>query len=137
MDYAQATKTAEGWFSEDNDPDPNPMPQVCGYYLLVKPLKAKEKVGSILLPDQVKDDVQQLTNVARVLAVGPEAYKGERFAEPWCKVGDYVVFQKFRGSKILVQNIPVTLIADDEVLMVVESPEEINNSMFNFSKGSS
>lgn len=137
-DLAQATKTAEGWFSEDSDPDPKPLPKVCGYNLIVKPLGVKEKIGSILLPDSVKDDVKSLTNVARVLAVGDEAYKGDRYTsgEPWCKPGDYIVFQKFRGVKILYKNVPLTLIADDEVLMVIDNPTEVNSNMFNFSKAS-
>src|SRR5690606_16978170 len=116
------------WYSEDSEDDPKPLPYVCGYNILVKPLKVKSKVGNILLPEQTRDDAQQLTNVARVLKVGPEAYKdSNRFSEPWCKEGDYVVFQKFRGVKIAYKGVPLTLIADDEVLMVVPDPASINN----------
>lgn len=137
-DFVQATKASESWFSEDTEPDPAPLPKICGYNILVKPLGVKKKVGNIHLPDSVRDDAQALTNVGRVLITGPEAYQGERFTsqEPWCKPGDYVVFQKFRGVKILYKNVPLTLLADDEILMVVDKPDEINSNFFNFSKAS-
>lgn len=137
-DFVQATKASESWFSEDGEVDPSPLPKVCGYNILVKPLGVKKKVGSIHLPESVRDEAQALTNVGRVLVTGPEAYQGDRFTsqEPWCKVGDYVVFQKFRGVKILFKNTPLTLLADDEVLMVVNKPDEINSSFFNFGKSS-
>lgn len=136
-EFGQAMKTAENWFSDPNEPDPEVLPQVCGYNLLVRPLRVKEKVGSIILPDSVRDDAQALTNVARVLAVGPDAYTGDRFSTgPWCKKGDYVVFSKFRGAKILFRNVPLTLIADDEVLMVVNDPLDIQAANFNMTKQS-
>lgn len=137
-ELAQVSKTTNDWYSADDEPDPSPLPFLCGYYLMVKPLKVKEKVGSLYLPDQVRDDVQQMTNVARVLKLGSDAYKDEgKFPSgPWCKEGDYVVYQKFRGVKIAYKGVPVTIIADDEVLMVVPDPTDVNNNMFNFTKAS-
>jgi len=131
-DFAQAMKSAESWYSEDTEPDPTPLPGVCGYNLLVKPLGIKEKHNGIFIPQSAREDAKSLTNVARVLAIGPEAYKGGKFesSEPWCKVGDYIVFSKFRGVKIAYKTVPLTLIADDEVLMVVADSSDINNTFF-------
>ena len=59
------------WISDDNKIDPDILPELPGYHVLVRPISIKEKTkGGILLPDAVKDDMAYLTTVGRVLKIG-------------------------------------------------------------------
>jgi co-chaperonin GroES (HSP10) len=61
-----------------------------------------------------------------VLAVGPQAYKGEKYPEgPWCKVGDWVIFARYAGSRFKIDGGEVRLLNDDEIIATVKDPEDI------------
>ena len=45
--------------------------------------------------------------------------------DPWCKVGDWVVFARYAGSRIQIDGGEVRLLNDDEVLATVEDPTDI------------
>ena len=80
------------WISDDDTLDPDILPELPGYHVLVRPISIKEKTkGGILLPGSVKDDISYLTTVGRVLKIGNLAYKDkEKFpAGAWCKEDDY------------------------------------------------
>ena len=66
-----------------------------GERILIKPFQV-EKVtsGGILLTSEVtsKEDAGQIQ--AEVIALGDMAYQG---VEPWCKVGDKIIFAKYAG----------------------------------------
>ena len=49
----------------------------------------------------------------------------DRFQEPWCKVGDWVVFARYAGSRIEIDGGEVRLLNDDEVLATVQDPTDI------------
>lgn len=78
-------------------PDVNPGKKPLGAWVLVQyKLAPTVTKGGIVLADASRDDDQFKINVARVLAVGPLAFrdevKGELLAEaPWFSVGDFVV----------------------------------------------
>ena len=59
--------------------------------------------------------------------MGPECYKDkERYPSgPWCKVGDWVVFARYAGSRIEIDGGEVRLLNEDEVLATVKNPEDI------------
>jgi hypothetical protein len=51
------------------------LPQLPGYYVLVKPVSIKKQTkGGIILPDSTRDDIAYLTTVGRVLKLGDLAY---------------------------------------------------------------
>ena len=72
------------------------------------------------------------TNVGLVLKVGPDAYKdSNRFPEgPWCKEKDWVLFAKYAGSRIKIEGGELRLLNDDEVLAVIEDPEDILHATY-------
>ena len=75
------------WISDDDTIDPDILPELPGYHVLVRPISIKEKTkGGILLPGSVKDDISYLTTVGRVLKIGDLAYKDkEKFPSgAWC-----------------------------------------------------
>ena len=124
------------WISDSELPDPSPLPRVLGWQLLVRPLSIRSKTkGGLILPDAVKDDLAFLTTVGRVLAVGPMAYRDDTGGEPWCKVGDYICYGKFKGIKFLYRGVRLLLLDDRDALLAVSAPEDIDPS-FALTKGS-
>ena len=62
-----------------------------------------------------------------VLKVGALAYADQsKFPTgAWCKKGDWIIFGRYAGARIPIDGGEIRLINDDEVLGVVNSPEDI------------
>jgi co-chaperonin GroES (HSP10) len=121
------------WAQDEDIADPSPLPIIPGYRLLIRPLKVQGKTkGSILLPDSFKDDINYLTTVGRVLAVGDLAYADkEKFPTgPWCQVGDIVCYGKMNGNKIRYKGVNLIMLYDDQIIMRIEDPSDVD-PMFN------
>lgn len=104
----------------------------CGYRITVRLKKAEEKTrGGVFLVDQTKDEKRHLAMIAEVVELGPEAYvstKDRTFSQPWCRVGDFIQFSKYAGSRMVINEIEYRSINDDEVQGVVpegRDPAEI------------
>jgi|TARA_R100001129_G_scaffold26031_1_gene17319 co-chaperonin GroES (HSP10) len=132
--YGNAVKN-DDWITENSVPDPDPLPQLPGYHILIRPVSIrKETKGGILLPDQFTEDVKYLTTVGRVLAIGESAYQDKnKFPNgAWCSVGDYVAYGRHVGHKFIYKGIRLLLVFDDQIIMNVESPETLD-IMYNLS----
>ena len=117
------------WITDNEMPDPETLPNVPGYHIYVRPLSIRTKTkGGILMPDKFKDDIQYLTTVGRVAKVGSLAYKdkGKFPSGSWCSEGDYVCYGKHTGQKFIYQGIRYLLIYDDQVIMTIEDPSDID-----------
>jgi len=104
------------------------LPQPTGWRILILPFKMKEKTkGGIIMGHDTLEKQQVASQCGNVLAVGPHAYQDkERFPDgPWCKVGDWVMFARYAGSRIKIEGGEVRLLNDDEVLAKIENPEDI------------
>ncbi len=104
------------------------LPKPTGWRMLVLPFRMKEKTkGGVLLGTETIDRQQVASQCGNVLAMGPDCYKDpERFSDgPWCKVGDWVVFARYAGSRIEIEGGEVRLLNDDEVLATVQDPTDI------------
>jgi len=91
---------------EEAFPKVDPMIQPLGARVLVQLRAVKEKISSagIVLPEETKETEKWNTQVGKVLAVGPIAFKkrdtNENWPEgAWCKVGDYVRVIKWGGDR--------------------------------------
>lgn len=85
--------------------------------LLVKRVEAEQKTaGGIILPDSAQEKPQK----AKVVAVGPGKLldNGER-APLDIKVGDVVVFSKYGGTEISVDDEEHLILSESDVLAVV------------------
>ena len=87
-------------------PNVDPMIKPLGARILVQLRAVKEKISSagILLPEETKEAEKWNTQVGKVLAVGPIAFKKRDTNEPWpegswCDVGDYVRVIKWGGDR--------------------------------------
>ncbi len=104
------------------------LPKPTGWRLLVLPFKMNEKTkGGVLLGQETLERQQVGSQCGNVLAMGPDCYNDkDRFKEgPWCKVGDWIIFARYAGSRIEIEGGEVRLLNDDEVLATVQDPTDI------------
>ena len=104
------------------------LPHPTGWRMLVLPFKMNEKTkGGVLLGQETIERQQVGSQCGNVLAMGPDCYNDKnRFAQgPWCKVGDWVGFARYAGSRIEIEGGEVRLLNDDEVLATVQDPTDI------------
>lgn len=105
------------------------------------------KKVSLYLPDEARAHDKFVNNVGLVISQGPLCFIGDFFQEkwqmrllrklfgkfmkptklvPWCKVGDWVVFDRNAGPQINYRGLPVTLIHDKYVRAVVPKPTYVS-----------
>ena len=103
------------------------LPEPSGYRILVLPFTPKTKsAGGILFSQETLDKARIATTCGYVLKMGDLAYKDkEKFNEPWCKKGDWVIFARYAGSRLPIEGGEVRILNDDEVLGTVKDPESL------------
>jgi len=82
--------------------------------LVVKPVEKEEKTKSgIILPDTVKEKPQE----GEVVAVGPGRIteEGKRI-EMDIKVGDRVIYSKYGGSEIKIDDVEMIILRESDIL---------------------
>lgn len=107
------------------------LPVPTGYRLLVSVPEFKEKTsGGIFIPEETKKLEGTANIVGLVEAMGPDAYRDEkRFpGGPWCKLGDYVIFRSYSGTRLKVDGREFRLINDDTVEGVVDGPDAVERA---------
>ena len=114
--------------SPDNIGDTvNELPEPSGYRILVLPFTPKNKTkGGILFSQETLDKARIATTCGYVLKMGDLAYTDkDKFGEPWCKKGDWVIFARYAGSRLPIKGGEVRILNDDEVLGTIEDPESL------------
>ena len=104
------------------------LPKPTGWRILVLPFKMKEKTkGGVIIADTSLERQQLAAQCANVLAVGPDAYRDkDRYPQgPWCKVGDWIIFARYAGSRIKIEGGEVRMLNDDEILATIKNPEDL------------
>ena len=103
------------------------LPEPTGYRLLVLPFTPKNKsAGGIIFSQESLDKARIATTCGYVLKMGDLAYKDkDKFGEPWCKKGDWVIFARYAGSRLPIEGGEVRILNDDEVLGTVKDPESV------------
>lgn len=104
-----------------------------GYMIAVK-LYTREMVteGGIIIPDVVLSEDKYQSCSALVCAMGPEAYKGDKFERsgPWCKVGDWVLIPRYESTMVSYRGVAMALLPDDRVMAVIAGPEDVMSGKF-------
>jgi len=105
----------------------NELPNPSGYRLLVLPFTPKEKTkGGIIYAQESLDKARIATNCGYVLKMGDLAYKDkDKFNSPWCKIGDWVIFARYAGSRLPIEGGEIRILNDDEVLGTIKDPESV------------
>jgi len=104
------------------------LPVPSGWRLLVLPFSPREKTkGGILIAQESLDKLRIATNCGYVLEMGPLAYHDkEKFPTgPWCKIGQWVIFARYAGSRLPIEGGEVRILNDDEILGTIKDPESV------------
>jgi chaperonin GroES len=113
---------------ENKQPAMDRVPKATGWRIVVLPHKGIEKTkGGLLLTDKAIEEQQLTTNVGLILNMGPDAYADKnKFPNgPWCKEGDWVVFARYAGSRVKIEDGEIRILNDDEILSTVKDPTDI------------
>ena len=104
------------------------LPVPSGWRLLVLPFTPREKTkGGILIAQESLDKLRVATNCGYVLSMGPLAYldKEKYPTGPCCKIGEWVIFARYAGSRLPIEGGEVRILNDDEVLGTIKDPESV------------
>ena len=87
--------------------------------VLIKRLEEKESLrGGIIIPDTAKEKPQE----GEVLAVGAGRLEKGRHIPVEVKVGDHILFGKYMGSDIRLNDQDCLILREDEILARFISP---------------
>ena len=85
--------------------------------VVLKQLEAEETTKSgIVLPGQAKEKPQQ----AEVVAVGPGGVVEGKEVTMQVKVGDKVIFSKYSGTEVEVEDEKYVIVKQNDILAVIE-----------------
>ena len=88
-----------------------------GDKIVLKQLEAEETTKSgIVLPGQAKEKPQQ----AEVVAVGPGGVVEGKEITMQVKVGDKVIFSKYSGTEVEVEDEKYVIVKQNDILAVIE-----------------
>ena len=113
---------------ENLDSHKERLPKPTGYRILILPFTMSSITkGGIHLASQTVDKERLATVVGYVVSLGPDAY-GDLGKFPdgaWCKEGDWVIFGRYAGARFQIDGGDMRLLNDDEILAVINNPEDI------------
>jgi|TARA_R110000772_G_scaffold6998_2_gene24150 co-chaperonin GroES (HSP10) len=104
------------------------LPSPTGWRMLILPYRGKGQTGGgIFLPDSIVDRESVATVCGYVLKVGPLAYADKKKfpTGSWCKEKDWVIFGRYAGARFKIDGGEVRILNDDEVIAVIQDPEDI------------
>lgn len=79
--------------------------------------EAEKSSGGLYIPDTAKEKPQQ----GEVIAVGPGRITDDgKLQKMDVKVGDIILFDKYSGSKISMDNVEYLIIREDDILGILE-----------------
>ena len=88
-----------------------------GDKIVLKQLEAEETTKSgIVLPGQAKEKPQQ----AEVIAVGPGGVVDGKEITMQVKVGDKVIYSKYSGTEVELDNEKYVIVKQNDILAVIE-----------------
>ena len=101
------------------------LPRPAGYFVLAVQWQRPEKTrGGIILSSKSTDEDKYQGRTGVVIGVGDDAYGGERFRKPWCKVGDWIAWPAMENAACRMEyaGAVVTALPDDRVVLVGVDP---------------
>ena len=93
--------------------------QPLGGNVLIRPLDAEQKTsGGIILPDSAKEKPQ----MGIIMAVGEGAWNedGDERIPMTVKIGDKVMYKKWGGNEVKVENEEWTIVEEKDILALVK-----------------
>lgn len=127
-------KAVEHLQAVKDDPVPEPdefMPKAVGHKLVVVVDERPETFDgtAIVKSEQTQILEQHMMQVGRVIDMGPDCYTGTdaggspKFpGGPWCQLGDYVLLDRYGGTKFRIGKLIVRIVNDDFIEATVDNP---------------
>ena len=108
------------------------LPRPVGYRILIAMPEIEETYADtkVLKTTTIIHQEHIMSIIGLVLDMGDQAYSDvERFGnEPWCKVGDYVMFRANTGTRFKVGGVEYRLMNDDSIEAVVNDPRGVSRA---------
>ena len=84
--------------------------------VVIRPLEETEQMrGGLYIPDTAKEKPQQ----GEVIAVGPGRFEKGEHVKMELKVGDKVLYGKYSGTEVTIDNATLLIVKESDVLAVV------------------
>ena len=84
--------------------------------VVIKPMEETEQMrGGLYIPDTAKEKPQQ----GEVLAVGPGRYDEGKRVPLEVKIGDKILYGKYSGTEVTIDNEPVLILRESDILAVI------------------
>lgn len=84
--------------------------------VVIKALEETEQMrGGLFIPDTAKEKPQQ----GEIVAVGPGRYEDGKLVPMSLKAGDKVLYGKYSGTEVTVNNETLLIISEKDVLAVI------------------
>jgi len=84
--------------------------------VMVKALEETEQMrGGLFIPDTAKEKPQQ----GEIIAIGPGRYEKNVRVPMEVKVGDKVLYGKYSGSEVTIDNVQYLILRESDVLAVI------------------
>ena len=84
--------------------------------VVIKPSEETEQMrGGLYIPDTAKEKPQQGT----IVAVGPGRFEKDKRVPMDVKVGDKVLYGKYSGTEVTIENEPLLILRESDVLAVI------------------
>jgi len=104
------------------------LPDPVGYRILIRPYSGRSKTeGGIFLSEQTHETIQMTTVIGLVIKTGSLAYEDkEKFPDgAWCKVGMFVMYGRYAGSRFKTKYGEHRILNDDEIIGLVKKPSDV------------
>lgn len=126
------------WITDPNIPDPENLPIPLGYHILVRPypIEYNKQKSSLILHSNEIDYMNYVTNIARVVSIGPccwnraEHRMSDGSQQDWVKVGDFVSYPKNIGARRKFKGVSFVLLADDEIVERLLDPQVFDDASY-------
>ena len=84
--------------------------------VVVRPLEETEQMrGGLYIPDTAKEKPQQ----GEVVAIGPGRFDEGKRVPMEVKVGDKILYGKYSGTEVTIDNEPVLILRESDILAVI------------------
>jgi chaperonin GroES len=96
------------------------MIKVVGHRVLVKPSSVEKTTASgIIIADTTHEKNQRDQQKGTVIQIGPNAWKAFDGGEPWCDVGDLVLFSRYGGKIVKDGNEEFRILEDEDIVAII------------------
>ena len=86
--------------------------------VIIKRIEEKKTSSGIIIPETVSGEKPQK---GQVVAVGPGRMQNNQLLKPTVKTGDEVLFGKYSGSEIKVNNKEYLVMREDDIIGILNS----------------